>query len=133
MLLNISPKADGTIPQEQKDVLLAMGAWLKKYGEAVYATRAWEKYGEGPTKMGAAYGIMTAPTKEHAKDIRYTRSKDGTTLYAILLGWEKDQKEVLLKSLSSDRIDCKNLKSVELINGEAGKYLPINFQANADG
>jgi len=34
MLLNISPKADGTIPQEQKDVLLAMGSWLKKFGEA---------------------------------------------------------------------------------------------------
>jgi alpha-L-fucosidase len=30
LLLNISPKADGTIPQEQKDILLSMGAWLKK-------------------------------------------------------------------------------------------------------
>ncbi len=45
MILNISPKADGTIPQEQKDVLLAMGSWLRKYGEAVYGTRAWERYG----------------------------------------------------------------------------------------
>jgi len=133
MLLNISPKADGTIPQEQKDVLLAMGAWLKKYGEAVYATRAWERYGEGPTKMGAAYGIMTTPTEGTAKDVRYTRSKDFTTLYAILLGWEKDQKEVLLKSFSSDRIDCKNLKSVELINSEAGKYLPLIFKQTTDG
>jgi alpha-L-fucosidase len=133
MLLNISPKSDGTIPQEQKDVLLAMGAWLKKYGEAVYATRAWEKYGEGPTKMGAAYGVMTTPTEGTAKDVRYTRSKDFTTLYAILLGWEKGQKEVLLRSLSSDRIDCKNLKSVELINSEAGKYLPLIFKQTTDG
>jgi alpha-L-fucosidase len=133
MLLNISPKADGTIPQEQKDVLLAMGAWLKKYGEAVYSTRAWEKYGEGPTKMGAAYGVMTAPTQGTAKDIRYTRSKDNATLYAILLGWEKGQKEIELTSLSSDRIDCKNLKSVELINGEAGKYLPLSFKQDVNG
>jgi alpha-L-fucosidase len=133
MLLNISPRADGTIPLEQKDVLLAMGAWLKKYGEAVYATRAWEKYGEGPTKMGAAYGIMATPKAGTAKDIRYTRSKDNTTLYAILLGWEKGQKEVMLKSLASDRIDCKNLKSVELINGGAGKYLPLTFKQDADG
>ncbi|MGA8265931.1 MAG: alpha-L-fucosidase, partial [Ignavibacteriaceae bacterium] len=84
MLLNISPKADGTIPQEQKNILLAMGAWLKKYGEAVYATRAWEKYGEGPTKMGSGYGVMGAPLEGKAKDVRYTRSKDYTTLYAIL-------------------------------------------------
>ncbi len=133
LLLNISPKADGTIPQEQKDILLAMGAWLKKYGEAVYSTRAWEKYGEGPTKMGAAHGIMGAPAEGTAKDIRYTRSKDNTTLYAILLGWEKDQKRITLKSLSSDRIDLKNLKSVELINDEAGKYLPLTFNQDTEG
>ncbi|HVO74920.1 MAG TPA: alpha-L-fucosidase, partial [Ignavibacteriaceae bacterium] len=82
LLLNISPKADGTIPQEQKDVLLAIGAWLKKYGEAVYATRAWQKYGEGPTKMGAEHGIMSAPSEGTAEDVRFTRSKDNTKLYA---------------------------------------------------
>ena len=110
-----------------------MGSWLKKYGEAVYATRAWERYGEGPTRMGAAHGVFTAPVEGTAKDIRYTRSKDNTTLYAILLGWEKGQKEVTLTSLSSDRIDCKNLKSVALINGEAGKYLPLAFKQDSAG
>ena len=107
--------------------------WLKKYGEAVYATRAWEKYGEGPTKMGAEYGVFTAPAEGTAKDIRYTRSKDNTTLYAILLGWDKDQKEITLRSLSSDRIDITNLKSVELINGEAGNYLPLSFKQYPEG
>ena len=133
LLLNISPKADGTIPPEQKKVLLTMGAWLKKYGEAVYATRAWEKYGEGPTKMGAAHGTMGAPAQGTAKDVRYTRSKDNSTLYAILLGWDKGQKEVLLTSLSSHRIDCKGLKSIELIGGEAGKNLPLAFNQDAEG
>ncbi|RPI65787.1 MAG: alpha-L-fucosidase, partial [Ignavibacteriales bacterium] len=133
LLLNISPKADGTIPQEQKDILLTMGAWLKKYGEAVYSTRAWEKYGEGSTKMGAEHGVFQAPAEGTAGDVRFTKSKDNTTLYAILLGWEKDQNEFVLKSLSSDRIDCKNLKSVELIDGEAGKYLPLNFKQNTVG
>lgn len=133
LLLNLSPKADGTIPQEQKDILLAMGQWLKKYGEAVYATRAWEKYGEGPTTMGAAHGVFTAPAEGTAKDVRYTRSKDNTTLFAIFLGWDKNQKKITLTSLSSERIDCKNLKSVELINGQAGKYLPLKFSQNTDG
>lgn len=133
LLLNISPKADGTIPEEQKDVLLAMGAWLKKYGEAVYATRAWEKYGEGPTQMGSGHGIMGAPSAGTAKDVRYTRSKDNTTLYAILLGWEKGQKNKVLKTLSTDRIDLKNLKSIELINGKAGAYLPLAFKQKEEG
>lgn len=133
LLLNISPKADGTIPQEQKDILLSMGAWLKKYGEAVYGTRAWEKYGEGPTKMGAAHGVFQAPAEGTVKDVRFTRSKDNTKLHAILLGWEKGQKEITLTSLSTDRIDCKNLQSVELINGAAGKYLPLTFKQGKEG
>ncbi|MBN2029639.1 alpha-L-fucosidase [bacterium] len=133
LLLNISPRADGTIPQEQKDILLAMGAWLKKYGEAVYGTRAWEKYGEGPTKMGAAHGIMGPPVEGTAKDIRYTRSKDNSTLYVILLCWEKDQKKIILKSLSSDRMDLQSVKSAELINGEAGKYLPLTYKQDTQG
>ncbi|MCX7986881.1 MAG: alpha-L-fucosidase, partial [Bacteroidales bacterium] len=133
LLLNISPKADGTIPQEQKDILLTIGKWLKKYGEAIYNTRAWDWYGEGPTKMGADHGVFIAPPQGTAKDIRYTRSKDKTTLYAILLGWEKDQKEIKLTLLGSDRINLNNLKSVELITGEKGKYIPLNYKQQNDG
>ncbi len=133
LLLNVSPKADGTIPQEQKDVLLAMGAWLKKYGEAIYGTRAWEKFGDGPTTMGAAYGIMSAPAEGTAKDVRYTRSKDNTMLYAIFLGWEEGQMQIKLPSLSSSRINLGNLKSVALVNGVAGEYLPLAFTQDTSG
>ncbi len=133
LLLNISPEADGTIPQGQKDVLLAMGAWLKKYGEAVYATRAWVKYGEGPTLMGAKQGVFTAPAEGTAKDVRYTRSKDNTTLYAILLGWDAGQKEIALASLASKNIDLKHLKSVMLIDGPAGKYIPLAYRQDDEG
>ncbi|HDR50811.1 MAG TPA: alpha-L-fucosidase, partial [Mariniphaga anaerophila] len=133
MILNISPKADGSIPREQKNVLLEMGAWLNRYGEAVYATRAWEKYGEGPTKMGAAHGIMGAPVQGTSQDIRFTRSKDNTILFAILLGWETGKKDRVIRSLASDRIDLNNLKSVELIHGEAGKTLSLPFKQNAEG
>jgi alpha-L-fucosidase len=110
-----------------------MGEWLKKYGEAVYATRAWDKYGEGPTKMGAAHGVFTAPAEGTAQDIRYTRSKDNTILYAILLGWDKGQKEVTLTSLSSKRIDINNLITVSFINREAGEYFPLSFRQDTEG
>lgn len=133
LLLNISPMADGTIPAGQKDILLAMGAWLKKYGEAVYSTRAWDKYGEGPTRMGGAHGSMGAPVAGTAKDIRYTRSKDNSVLYAIILGWEKEQKEINLSTLSSENIILNNLKSVSLINGREGKYVALKYQQNKEG
>jgi len=110
-----------------------MGTWLKKYGEAVYATRAGEKYGEWPTKMGAAHGVFQAPAEGTAKDVRFTKSKDNTTLYAIFLGWDKGQKDIVLTSLTTDRIDLKNLKSVELINGAARNYLPLTFKQSKKG
>ncbi len=84
LLLNIGPKADGTIPQEVQDLLRGLGAWLKLNGEAIYDTRAWVTYGEGPTGNPKAFREeeQDAYTPE---DIRYTQ-KDAT-LYATLLGW----------------------------------------------
>ena len=44
LLLNVSPMADGKIPENQKKVLISIGDWLKKYGESIYETEAWYKY-----------------------------------------------------------------------------------------
>jgi alpha-L-fucosidase len=131
LLLNISPKADGSIPEGQKEILLSMGDWLKKYGEAIYATRAWSKYGEGATKIGG--GAFSQPQAGTIKDIRFTRSKDNKTLYAIFMGREKGQNELVLTSLSTDRINLKNLKSVQLINGKANSYVALKYKQDEKG
>jgi alpha-L-fucosidase len=51
LLLNIGPKADGTIPGPEQDILLEIGQWLSVNGEAIYDTRPWKVYGEGPTQV----------------------------------------------------------------------------------
>lgn len=67
LLLNISPKADGTIPDEQQQILLTVGKWLDINGEAIYDTRPWTRFGDGrayrfTTKDNALYAIaLTAP------------------------------------------------------------------------
>ncbi|MET7455996.1 alpha-L-fucosidase [Streptomyces sp. NPDC005574] len=121
MLLNIAPMADGTIPQAQKDILLGIGDYLKRFGESVYATRAWTTYGEGPTKMGG--GSFTSPTAGTAQDIRFTRNKENNVLYATVLGWPGGS--VTIKTLGSDGIDLSSLTSVKLLDSTAGSYINL--------
>lgn len=121
MLLNIAPQADGTIPQGQRDLLLGIGDYLKRFGESIYSTRAWTAYGEGPTKMGG--GSFTRPTAGTAQDIRFTRDKAGTALYATVLGWPGSS--LTVKTLNSDRIDLDSLSSVELLDTTAGTYIDL--------
>ncbi|MEU1181506.1 alpha-L-fucosidase [Streptomyces sp. NPDC005820] len=121
MLLNIAPMADGTIPQAQKDILLGIGDHLKRFGESVYATRAWTTYGEGPTKMGG--GAFTKPTAGTAQDIRFTRNKANNVLYATVLGWPGSS--VTIKTLGSNRIDLSTLTSVKLLDSTAGTYIGL--------
>jgi len=40
LLLDIGPKADGTIPDEQINILKELGRWTNKYADAIYGTRA---------------------------------------------------------------------------------------------
>jgi alpha-L-fucosidase len=118
MLLNIAPMADGTIPQGQKDILLGMGDYLGRFGESIYSTRAWTAYGEGPTQMGG--GSFTTPRAGTAQDIRFTRDKTNTVLYATVLGWPGST--LTIATLNSARIDLSSLTSVRLLNSTAGSY-----------
>lgn len=90
LLLNISPMANGTIPEDQQNLLLKMGEWLGKYGESVYGTRPWYTYGEGPTKEPEGNfknHQEFLKIKYSAKDIRFTTK--GKTIYAATLGCRK--------------------------------------------
>ncbi|MEU5262135.1 alpha-L-fucosidase [Amycolatopsis sp. NPDC021455] len=116
MLLNIAPMADGTIPAGQRTILLGIGDHLKRFGESLYSTRAWAVYGEGPTKMGG--GSFTTPVEGTSTDIRFTRSKDNTVLYATVLGWPGSTLNIT--TLGSNRINLANLASVQLLGPDAG-------------
>jgi alpha-L-fucosidase len=87
VLLNISPKADGTIPDEQQNVLTTIGRWIDKHKEAIYETRAYSilGYGEAAFEKGE-FGGQSATIDYSEKDIRFAVSKDQKNLYVFALG-----------------------------------------------
>ncbi len=86
-ILNIPGKPDGTIDRKEIAVLDGITAWMQVNGEAIYATRPWKLYGEGPDMVKSGSFQGNSISKLNAKDIRFTRNKANTAIYAIALGW----------------------------------------------
>ncbi|MEM1677762.1 MAG: alpha-L-fucosidase [Ignisphaera sp.] len=81
LLLGVTPKVDGTIPEHQVETLLRLGQWLKIYGEAIYGTRPWLQ----------AEGIAIG--SEDAISLRFVKKED--KLYVFLLGKPKSRKIII--------------------------------------
>ncbi|MGA2328972.1 MAG: alpha-L-fucosidase [Bryobacteraceae bacterium] len=125
LLLNIGPRADGTIPEQARSILLEIGRWLAVNGEAIYGTRPWKVYGEGPTEVLKG-GMTDAKQKVFtAQDVRFTQGRGN--LYAVLLDWPG--RPVTLRSITDANLDQRKVGSVHLLGGK-GK---LKWKQGADG
>ena len=104
----MNARAYAPAPDTEDDI----GAWLKINVEAIYGTRPWQTFGEGPTQTAAGSFSDKEKLPFTAQDIRFTTK--GKHLYAIALAWPRDGK-LLVKSLAGRRV-----KRVELL-GFKGK------------
>jgi alpha-L-fucosidase len=121
MLLNIGPRADGTIAEHEQQMLREIGAWLKINGEAIYGTRPWTNSGEGPTPIAAGSFSDGKKPQFTAEDFRFTTK--GKTLYAIALALPGNGK-LVVQSLAG-----QNVKRVKLL-GHKGK---LRWEQTAKG
>ena len=106
LCLNISPRSDGTIPEDQQQILLTIGRWLKQYGEAIYGTQPYTVFGEG-------------------RNIRYTYKpsatpKKGDVVYILIKQW--DGKPFTCKAIPADMV--KRITS--LSDNKSVAYQPSN-------
>lgn len=83
LLLNVGPRADGTITDEDKNILRAIGKWLHANGEAVYGTRPWRVSAEGPTVISEGQFTDSMKKDFTPDDVRYTCR--GSSVYAFVM------------------------------------------------
>lgn len=123
LLLNVGPKADGTMPEEVVTCLTTIGSWLNTYGDAIYATRPWLIYGEGSSNN-------TGDSFTYASDdIRFTRSKDSTSLYITTLT-APESATMTVKSLASGIWDSSTIDKICLIDGD--KRTELNWMQTSE-
>lgn len=116
LLLNVGPRADGTIPADQQTVLLELGLWLQLNGEAIYESRPWKVYGEGPTKTAVGHLSEKKNKTMTAGDVRFTTRKG--QLYATIMDWPTSgQVSIRALGMDSSLLDSP-VKEVSMIGAE---------------
>ncbi len=125
LLLNIGPRPDGTIPEPEQAMLLEIGEWLRTNGAAIYGTRPWKVFGEGPTEVIEGSFNDTKRSTFTAQDFRFTQK--GNALYAISLAKPADDTAIRSLGMAAGLND----KPIERVN-VLGSDAPLAWQVDDD-
>jgi alpha-L-fucosidase len=129
LMLAVPQQGDGSLKPEAIHILDKLGDWFAVNAEAIYGTRPWVKFGEGPSQWSGSESEKRGGKREPftPQDFRFTTK--GDTLYAFAFVWPKDG-QLLIKSLASGSSDCPGTIGEVRLLGYDGK---VKWERSADG
>ena len=131
MLLNVGPKADGTISDEDRTVMEAIGAWMKVNGEAIYDTEIWRKFGEGPTQIVEGQFADGIKKEFTSQDFRFTTG--GGALYAIAMKPSDDGEYCVTSLAVQDASRVANFHGIIREVSALGSDAPVQWTRDEAG
>jgi len=123
LLLSVPLRGDGSIDDDELAILGELAAWMEVNGAAIFGTRPWTVYGEGPTQVKEGMFGETAVGPFTPQDIRFTTG--GAILYALVLAPLR-QPSLTIRSLGTQR--AGRIERVELL----GTAQPLNYRRGED-
>ena len=135
LMLNIPVRGDGTIDEKEEAILDEIAAWNALNGEAIFSSRPWQTFGEGPTKPPLGHMAESEAKPFTAEDVRFT--KTAGTLYAIFLDWP--QSTARIAALGSTALPNAAIERVDLLGGpelttrRTSSHLEVDVPAPRDG
>jgi len=113
LLLSIPVRGDGTIDSEEQKIVTGITGWMKRNGDAaIFGSRPWRIYGEGPTQLSGGF-FNEGKVDFTGKDVRYFVNKG--VLYAAFLNWPDPQVE--LPALSFTAMPDAVVNGVFMLDG----------------
>jgi alpha-L-fucosidase len=112
LLLNIGPRPDGTIPEEQVNVLLAVGNWLKINGEGIYGTRPWDIAEEGPTVASEGSFGDQRPVAYTGEDFRFTAREGAVYVFCLDV---PPARKIYIRSLALKQDHSNRISAIQLL------------------
>ena len=131
LLLSVPLRADGTFDEKEEKILTEFGKWMDINKEAIYNTRPWTVFGEGPIaesniRINAQGFNEGAYSQATAREIRFTQTEKN--LYATLLAWPEDGRIVIKSLASGSKLFPQRIRRIELLG-----YGVVKFNRTEEG